>query len=179
MSRLLCRRAALMALLSALAITPFAHAASPNIVISQVYGAGGNSGALRTHDYVELFNRGAVPVSIAGWSIQYTSAAGTGNFGSGASQITELPAATINPGQYYLVQEAGGTTGAPLPTADHADPTPIAMAAGAGKVALVSDAVSLGCNGGSTPCSGAQLSRIVDLVGYGAANFFEGSGPTA
>jgi hypothetical protein len=49
------------------------------------------------------------------------------------------------------------------------------MAAGAGKVALVNSATGLGCNGGSTPCSAAQLAQIVDLVGYGGANFFEGA----
>ena len=53
------------------------------------------------------------------------------------------------------------------------------MAAGAGKVALVTTTTPLGCNGGSTPCSPAALATIVDLVGYGGANFFEGSGPTA
>ena len=53
------------------------------------------------------------------------------------------------------------------------------MAAGAGKVALVTDQTSLGCNGGSAPCSAAQLARIKDLVGYGNANFFEGAGSTS
>jgi hypothetical protein len=52
------------------------------------------------------------------------------------------------------------------------------MSATAGKVVLVSSSVGLGCNGGSTPCSPADLSLIVDLVGYGGADFFEGSGPT-
>jgi predicted extracellular nuclease len=57
------------------------HAApSPNIVISQVYAGGGNTGAPFQNDFVELFNRGSEPVSIAGWSIQYASATGTGNF---------------------------------------------------------------------------------------------------
>src|SRR3989304_934077 len=46
-----------------------AYAASPNIVISQVYGGGGNAGATYTHDFSELFNRGASPVSLAGWSV--------------------------------------------------------------------------------------------------------------
>ena len=48
------------------------------------------------------------------------------------------------------------------------------MAAGAGKVALVTGTDTLGCNGGSTPCGAAQLARIIDLIGYGNANFFEG-----
>lgn len=156
-----------------------AFAASPDIVISQIYGAGGNAGASLTHDYVELYNRGTVAVSVAGWSIQYASSTGTGNLGNGTTQITELPSVMIQPGQYYLVREAsGGAAGSPLPAADFIDATPINMAAGAGKVALAKIAVSLGCNGGSTPCSPAQMANIVDLVGFGGANFFEGaSGP--
>jgi hypothetical protein len=153
---------------------------SPNLVISQIYGGGGNSGAQYSNDYIEIFNRGSSNASTTGWSLQYASATGTGNFGATATQITELPSITLAPGQYALFQQAsGGGSGVALPTPDHIDPTPIAMAAGAGKVALVSDQTPLGCNGGSTPCDASQLARIVDLVGYGAANFFEGSGPTA
>jgi|GEM_PF-4188887 len=48
---------------------------SPNIVISQIYGGGGNvAGSQFTHDFVELFNRGDQPVSLNGWSTQYASA---------------------------------------------------------------------------------------------------------
>ena len=43
-----------------------ARSISPDIVISQVYGGGGNAGALYKNDFIELFNRGASPVSIAG-----------------------------------------------------------------------------------------------------------------
>jgi uncharacterized protein len=152
-------------------------AASPDLVISQVYGGGGNSGAPYTHDFVELFNRGSAPVSLAGMSIQYASATGTGDFGANSGQLTELPAVSLQPGQYYLIQQAAGAgNGIPLPAPDLIDPTPIAMAAGAGKVALVTGTSPLGCNGGSTPCSADQLARIIDLVGYGNANFFEGTG---
>ena len=49
------------------------HALSADIVISQVYGGGGNSGATYTHDFIELFNRGTAPVSLSGWSVQYSS----------------------------------------------------------------------------------------------------------
>jgi hypothetical protein len=149
--------------------------AAGSVVISQVYGGGGNSGAVYTHDFVELFNRSSEPVSLAGLTIQYASATGTGNLGASATQLTELPDVMLQPGQYYLVQQAqgsGGTT--PLPAPDLVDGTPIAMSASAGKVALVAGTASLGCNGASTPCDAAQLARIVDLVGYGSANFFEG-----
>ncbi len=165
----------LLALTAVLAVRqPQASALSPDIVISQVYGGGGNSGAPYTHDFVELFNRGTGSVDLSGWSIQYTSATGTGNFGSNATQLTELTG-TLAPGQYMLIQQAGGANGAPLPTADIVDDTPIAMAAGAGKIALVTQTQTLGCNGGSTVCNDDQLAQIKDLVGYGNANFYEGT----
>jgi DNA/RNA endonuclease G (NUC1) len=148
------------------------------VVISQVYGAGGNSGALLQNDYVELFNAGSATQSLEGWSVQYTSATGTGSFGGSASLLAALTG-SIEPGQYYLVRLAGGANGAAIPNFDASGT--IGMAAGAGKVALADIATSLGCNGGSTPCSAAALAHIIDLVGYGtgsgAANYFEGSGP--
>jgi predicted extracellular nuclease len=154
---------------------PTVEAISPNLVISQVYGGGGNTGAPYTHDFVELFNRGNTPASLNGMSVQYASSTGAGNFGSTTTQITELPNVTLAPGQYFLVQEAGGTTGAALPAPDVIDGTPIAMSATGGKVALVNSTTTLGCNGGSTPCNASQLALIVDLIGYDGANFFEGA----
>ena len=177
-SRSLVLLAAVVLLLTGLlAASPTpAEGASQDLVVSQVYGGGGNSGAPLTHDYIELFNRGETSIDLGDFSLQYASATGTGNFGANSGQLTELDG-SIAPGGYFLVQQgAGAGNGVPLPTPDFVDPTPIAMAAGAGKVALVSGTEGLGCNGGSTPCSAAQLARIVDLVGYGNANFFEGNG---
>ncbi len=170
------RPAAVLSLIVlALIFTSPAHpgALSANLVISQVYGGGGNSGATYTNDFVELFNRGTVPVSLGGLSIQYASATGTGNFGSSTTQITELPAVTLQPGQYFLVQEAAGTGGTTSLVPDYIDATPINMSGTGGKVALVNSTTGLGCNGGSTPCSPAQLALIVDLIGWDGANFFE------
>jgi predicted extracellular nuclease len=167
--------ALLLAALPASGVRP-ALAVSTTIVVSQVYGGGGNSGAPYTHDFVELYNLGTTTVSLSGWSIQYTSAAGTGLFGANSGLITELPNVSLAPGRYLLIQEAStAAVGAPLPTPDVVDSTPIAMSASAGKVALVNTTTPLGCNGGSVPCPPAALAQIVDLVGYGGANFFEGS----
>ncbi len=149
-----------------------AQAVSTGVVISQVYGGGGNTNAPFKNDFIELFNRGTSTVSLAGMSVQYASATGTGNFGD--NPITSL-SGSLAPGQYYLVQESGGSTGLPLPTADATGK--VNMAAGAGKVILANTTAGLACNGGSTPCSAAQLAQIVDLVGYGNANFFEGFAP--
>ncbi|HEY7201052.1 MAG TPA: lamin tail domain-containing protein, partial [Candidatus Dormibacteraeota bacterium] len=151
------------------------QAVSSGVVISQVYGGGGNSGAPFQNDFVELFNLGASPVSLAGWSLQYASGTGTGTLGASASQLTEL-SGTLAPGQYLLVQEAGGAgNGVALPAPDVTDATPIVMSATAGRLALVDATTPLGCNGGSTPCPPAARATIVDLVGYGSADFFEGA----
>ncbi len=104
---------ALFALVTLIAGALPAHAVSSGIVISQVYGAGGNTGATLTHDYVELFNRGPVALPLGGLSIQYASAVGHGQLRH-ATQLTELPDFDLQPGQYFLIQEGGGTTGAAL-----------------------------------------------------------------
>lgn len=149
--------------------------AASTLKISQVYGGGGGSGAPYTHDFIEIFNAGTTAVSLDGLSLQYASARGTGNFGGNSGQLTELPNVSLEPGQYFLVQEAGDANGQPLPVPDHIDPTPIAIGAASGKVVLVTGTTSLGCNGSSTPCNADQLARIIDLVGFGTANYYEGA----
>jgi hypothetical protein len=115
-----------LAVLIALALAPPAGAASPDLVISQVYGGGGNSGAPLPADFIEIFNRGTESVPLGGKSLQYTSATGTGNFGANSTLLTELPDVSLPAGHHFLVQEAPAT--ATLTGADFADPTPINMA---------------------------------------------------
>ncbi len=162
---------AVLTMVSAVLPVQSAQALSADIVISQVYGGGGNSGAPYTHDFIELFNRGTTTVSLSGMSIQYASATGTGNFG--ANPVTLLSGSLV-PGQYYLVRQSGGTTGVALPTPDVIGT--VNMSATGGKVALVNSTVGLACNGSvGQPCSADQLALIKDLVGYGTANFYEGA----
>ena len=123
----------------------------PQIVISQVYGGGGNSGATITNDFIELHNRGGTAVSLTGWTVQYASANGT------TWQRTDLTG-SIAAGGYYLVQEAKGSGGTVSLTADAAGT--IAMSATDGKVALVN---------GTAALSGA-CPTAVDIVTFGAVN---------
>lgn len=137
---------------------------SPNIVISQVFGGGGNANSPFRNDFIEIFNRGTTPVNLSGWSVQYASAT------AATWSVTPLTSITLQPGQYYLVQQASaGNNGAPLPSPDATGT--IAMAATAGKVALVRSV---------TPLSGTCPNNpdIVDLVGYGStASCFRGAAP--
>jgi predicted extracellular nuclease len=140
---------------------------SPDIVISQVYGGGGNSGAIYTHDFVELYNRGASAVDVSGWTVQYAAS-------TSSSWSSVAIAGTIPAGGYYLIQLAsGGSNGAPLPTPDATGT--INMSASGGKVALVMSETKLTCGGSNGPCLPNPLIR--DLVGYGTtADAYEGTG---
>src|SRR5207237_7655324 len=72
------RRLALFSLFAILLALPAAAGAtSPGIVISQVYGGGGNSGATYKNDFIDLFNRGPSPVNETGCSVQSAAHAGT------------------------------------------------------------------------------------------------------
>ena len=139
-------------------------ASQSQVVISQLYGGGGNTGATYTHDFIELFNRGTSTVDISGWSVQYASSAGT------TWSVTAIPAATsIAPGKYYLIKLAGGTVGVALPTPDlDITASPSNLSGTNGKVALVNN---------STALTGATLTTgtYVDLVGYGSGSAYEGT----
>lgn len=139
------------------------------VVISQVYGGGGNTGAQYTHDFVELFNRGTASVDVSGWSVQYASATGT------AWQVSSIPASTsIAPGKYFLIKLAGSTVGVALPTPDlDVTTSPINMSGTAGKVALVNSATALA---GTT----LTVGTYVDMVGFGpTATYYEGTAAVA
>ena len=47
------------------------------VVISEVYGGGGNSGATWKNDFIELYNNGTQAVDLSTWSVQYASSTGT------------------------------------------------------------------------------------------------------
>jgi len=134
-----------------------------HVVISQVYGGGGNSGATIENDFIELYNSSTSDVSLSGWSVQYGSKSGT------TWQVTNL-SGTIASGHYYLVQEAKGSGGTDtLPTPDAIGT--IAMSATDGKVALVNTTTALS---GACPLGAS----VIDFVGFGAANCYEGTGAT-
>ncbi|GAA4948642.1 endonuclease/exonuclease/phosphatase family protein [Yinghuangia aomiensis] len=153
-----------------IAAHPAAAAPSPDVLVAEVYGGGGNAGAALTHDFVELVNKSAAAVDLTGWTVQYrsaTAAAGT------AWQATALTG-SIAPGGRLLVAEAKGQNGTvALPTPDVAGS--IAMSATAGTVAVAATADRLTC---STPDECAADTRIRDVVGYGNAAVREGSPAT-
>ncbi len=152
------RRTACLAGATALAATLLlaqpVQAASGHVVINEVYGGGGNSGAPYTHDFVELLNPGPTTVDLAGYTLSYYSA--SGNLGNTCTLSGSVPA-----GGHFLVQQAKGAGGAaPLPTPD----------------ALCT--ASMSATAGSVQLAGPD-GAVVDLVGFGGATKVEGTSAPA
>ncbi|MDO5502607.1 MAG: ExeM/NucH family extracellular endonuclease [Actinomycetia bacterium] len=128
-----------------------AHAAGSTLVINEVYGGGGNSGAEYTHDFVELYNGTGADIDLTGYVVQYYSASGN----AGPATNTCTLSGTIPAGGHFLIQQAqgaGGTTA--LPTPDQV--CAAAMAGANGSVRLFDAAAA-----------------TIDTVGYGTATIVE------
>ncbi len=141
----------------------FSFSQSTTLVISQVFGGGGNAGAPYNADYLELHNVSGVAQSTSGFSVQYASATNVGAW----TGVFALPAASIPAGGYYLIRmSAVGAVGAALPTPDAAPSAgnEIAMSATNGRVALVNNVTAL---------SGCPTAGVIDLVGFGTSICFE------
>lgn len=158
----------ILGLISAIAFT------NAQIVINEIYGGGGNSGATLKNDFIELKNIGSTTLSLSGATIQYAAAI------AAFTQYHNLPNITLSPGQTYLIQEAtggGGTVNLPTPdfiatTVINFNGTPnpsigIGIAVTSGKVVLASD---------NTQVTSPASSNVLDFVGYGSADQYEGAG---
>ncbi|MET0590058.1 MAG: ExeM/NucH family extracellular endonuclease, partial [Naasia sp.] len=156
-------------LLAAVGMVPTAAQAAVSsdapVVIGEIYGGGGNSGAALTTDFVELVNTGDSTIDLGGWSLQYASATGT-------SWTVDTLAGSIAPGGTFLVAQARGNGGSvELPAID--DAGTLALSGTSGKLALASTPDRL------TAATGVPTdAAIVDYVAWGpTATPFAGSGP--
>lgn len=143
-----------------------ANTAGTGLVISEVYGAGGNSGAVLDQDFVELANPTGAAIALGGLSVQYRSATGTAN-PSGVVPLT----GTVPAHGHFLLGLASGSTGAALPTPDQVS-TGVNLSGTTGTVFLVQGTSAL-----TAPPTGSIVGdpAILDLVGFGTSNTYEGT----
>ena len=80
-----------------------ANPAGTGLVINEVYGAGGNSGALRNADYIELYNPTSASIPLTGLYLHYRSAAG------GYGAVSPLPGAKSVPSHSTFLVQASAT----------------------------------------------------------------------
>lgn len=140
-----------------------------DLVISQAYGGGGNSGSVYKNDFLEVYNKSGKTLNLTGMSLQYAST--TGNFVAAETALTNGQATLLYgllpAGKYALVREAAGAGGTTdLPTPDVVGW--LAMGGTGFKVALVTDSNGIGavtCPTGAT---------IIDFLGASStANCYE------
>ncbi len=184
------RRLLTLALFAALAFTTVAATArvasaqpavgSPDLVISQVYTRGGEAGAAYRNDFVEIFNRGNVTVTLSEYTLLLlVNQESTPESPGGLSSLGIIAAegTTLAPGKYYLYQFAGsGDNGAPLPTPDRGgDSFPITydLPGANGRVLIVKGLPTqpyprLGCAVGVD-------AALADFFSYGPETCVEGS----
>ena len=153
-----------------IAIPASANTAGTGVVINEAYLNGGSSGATYLHKFVELYNPTDAAVSLDGTSIQYRSATGSSN-PTGVVALT----GTIAAGGHYLVQgSSNAANGAALPTPDASFGT--SFAAGSGTIFFANQSTAL-----TTPAVGSLTGKaeILDLIGYGSSNTYEGTAAAA
>ncbi len=143
-------------------LAPPAHAVSTGLVISEVYGAGGNNGALFNADYVELSNPTGDLISLEGTYIHYRSATG-GSGGAPAALHGAVPAG----GKYLIQMSNTGANGDPLPSPDTTS-VGFSMAASGGQVFLLESASPIGSSGDMAASPG-----VIDMVGELGSTSFE------
>ena len=160
-------------LLSFVALAVTANAQVNHVVIAQVYGAGGNNGAIYNQDYVMLYNPTSAEIDMSAYALQYNSATGPGS--TNPWTVNAFPAGTkIAAGKYFLVGLNKGTSGVgaalPLPDYDFPQSTALALSGSTGKIVLTTATTGFGTTA-QCPTAGT----IIDFVGYGTTNCSETS----
>jgi len=138
------------------------------VMISQVYGGGGNSGATIKSDFIELYNSSNEDIDITGWVVWYASATGLFKaIGSESYQTGYILTGTIKAKSFFLIKAQDGAGGSEdLPTPD--DISELGIGGSAFKIALT--------NSDTVP-TGPDSANIVDFVGAASnATLYEGSG---
>lgn len=164
---------------SSSAPAPAQPAAAGDIVISQIYAGGGNTGSTYQNNYLELFNRTNANIDFRGWRIYLAS--GNGSFNEVISVSSSSPIPIAAQGYFLFGFGPSSSNGAPVP-ADIFFPffspfpgVPGTNLSPSGKVFITMPNTSL--IGSTCPLPNSQ---IVDFVGYGSSiTCFEGTGPTA
>lgn len=164
--------AAALAAAGTLAPLPAAAAEGSRVLINEVYFKGGSANAAYSSKFIELYNDSDVAQSLDGWSVQYSPATRTAGAQPSASNTVAL-SGEIAARDYYLIGLPGNgganAVGAALPTPDITG----SMNPGGenGVVWLASTTERLGLPTGDI----AGVADVVDLLGTGTANTFEGA----
>ncbi|HEX6186227.1 MAG TPA: Calx-beta domain-containing protein [Pyrinomonadaceae bacterium] len=149
---------------------------SPDLVISQVYTRGGETGATFRNDYIEIFNRGNTTINLANYSIQMLVIANPqpgfpgGLIGATNRFVSSGGGGPLAPGEHRrIVLGSSGSNGVLLPGSVSPN-NDFNMPGDFGRVAIVRGAAPLGQFG----CPVGTDAALVDFFSYGTATCAEG-----
>lgn len=145
------------------------------LLISEVYGGGGNAGSTYKNDFIELYNYGTTAIDMSAYAVYYVQAAAAGTAFTATASSQTLLSGILAPGNYYLIQEAAGTAGTTnLPTPNATGSIAISGTGGKVGLGLASTVPTFpvgNVNTGST--------NLIDFLGWGGATSYEGTGSAA
>ncbi len=146
-------------------ISLFCGAQSKTVVISEVYGGGGNLNSTYKHDYIQIFNLSSSPVDLSTYSLQIAETAGS------EWSVINL-SGVVQANHWYLIEgNSEGAYGADLPASDANGN--FNLNTGSGKLALVNSGTKL-----TTSCV-PFTENVVDFIGYGKVDCSETSAAPA
>ncbi len=132
------------------------RSSSTNVIITQVYGGGGNSGSVYKSDFIELYNTSNTDVDISGWTLYYLGATS-----SSTSIKYDFPSNTIiKAGKYFALKCADGTGTQPAWSIVFDGTSTLALGGTAGKVIL------LRSNAAFTLSSTPTIEEIINNVNF-------------
>ncbi len=128
----------------------------PDVIITQVYGGGGNSGATFKSDFIELFNTTNSDINITGWCLYYlaaTSSATTTKYEFSTNTI-------IKAGKHFALKCADGTGTQPAWNVVFDGTSTLALGGTAGKI------IMLKSNATFTLTASPTIEEIVNNVNF-------------
>lgn len=136
---------------------------STDVIITQVYGGGGNSGAVYKSDFVEFYNSSSIDVDISGWTLYYLGATATTT-----NVKYEFPTNTnIKAGKYFALKCADGTGTQPAWNINFDGTSTLALGGTAGKIILMKSNAAFTLSTTPTIDEIINNANFVDYVPYG------------
>lgn len=131
----------------------------PQVLITQLYGGGGNTGATYKSDFIELYNTTNTDINIGGYSLYYSAAT------SSATNLKyDIPLnSIIKANSYFLIKGGDGTGTQPAWNITFDATCTLNMSGSAGKVILLKSNTAFTL---STPPTIDEIINHVDFIDY-------------
>jgi hypothetical protein len=135
------------------------------VIITQIYGGGGNSGAAYKSDFIEFYNTTDTDIDISGWTVYYVAATL-----SSTTVKYEFPLNTrIKAGKHFALKCADGAGTQPAWNVTFDETSTMALSGSSGKVILLKSNAAFTLSTPPTLNEIINNTDFIDYVGYGTS----------